>query len=149
MGSRTPSFAIDESGRPLIALVDVRRASLDLIDCVDAGCTDLESRSIATLAQGEDLWSSDALSLSLDAQGNPIIAVGERLAGDVKQDVAPTSQDAGYVKPENHAERWAGTVIAVRRRPLRTGVTSAGLTRLLFVRIDPNARGRSICVIST
>ncbi|KQP57073.1 hypothetical protein ASF51_04115 [Agreia sp. Leaf283] len=110
-GSRTPSFAIDESGRPLIAFVDERRASLDLLDCADAGCTDLESRSIATLAQGEDLWSSDALSLSLDARGNPIIAVGDRLVGDVKQDVAPTSQDAGYVKPDNREEQWAGTVI--------------------------------------
>jgi hypothetical protein len=25
--------------------------------------------------------------------------------------VAPTNQDAGYVKPDNREERWAGTVL--------------------------------------
>ena len=110
-GLRTPAFAIDASGRPLIALADKRRASLDLIDCLDAGCADLESRSIAKLAKGDDLSTTEALALSLDSRGNPIIAVGDRLAGDVRTDVDTFDYEPGEARPPRNEERWAGTVL--------------------------------------
>ena len=109
--SRTPAFVIDESGRPLIAVADKRRASLDLIDCLDAACSDLESRSIATLAPGDDLSSTEALALGLDSRGNPIIAVGDRLAGDVRTDVDTFDYEPGEARPPRNEERWAGTVL--------------------------------------
>ncbi|MBF4635635.1 hypothetical protein ITJ38_14575 [Agreia pratensis] len=109
--SRTPAFAIDESGRPLIAVADKRRASLDLIDCLDAACSDLESRSIAKLALDDDLSSTEALALSLDSRGNPIIAVGDRLAGDVRTDVDTFDYEPGEARPPRNDQRWAGTVL--------------------------------------
>ena len=110
-GLRTPAFAIDESGRPLVAVANERRESLDLISCLDAKCTNLESRSIAKLTRNEDLRSTEALALSLDSHGNPIIAAGERLAGDIRPDVATISYDDDYGRPDRNEESWAGTVV--------------------------------------
>jgi hypothetical protein len=110
-GSRTPAFAIDETGRPLIAIVGERRSSLDLIDCLDATCSELEARSIAKLVQGDALWSTEALALNLDSSGKPIIAVGDRLAGDVRPAVDTISYEPGEDRPPRDDDRWAGAVL--------------------------------------
>ncbi|SMQ70692.1 hypothetical protein SAMN06295943_1973 [Agreia sp. VKM Ac-1783] len=91
---RTPTFAIDATGRPLIARVDVQSRSLDLLSCVDKLCTNSTSTRLATLEFDDDLYLASGLALGLAADQRPVIAVGGRRVG-----------------ADTDHPRWTGTVL--------------------------------------
>ena len=92
--ARTPTFAIDATGRPLIARVDAQSRSLDLLSCTDKLCTNSTSTRLAMLEFDDDSYLASGLALGLSADQKPVIAVGDRRVG-----------------ADSEHQRWIGTVL--------------------------------------
>lgn len=99
-----PAMVVDDTGRPLIAVRNTDRHSIDLVSCLDRTCSTTRTSTIARYVPDErSEEGSGGFAMGLTADQTPVLAVDDRRVG------------AGSVHPT-----WDGTVISCTER--RCGV---------------------------
>lgn len=99
-----PAMVVDDTGRPLIAVRNTDRQSIDLVSCLDRTCSTTRTSTIARYVPEErSEEGSGGFAMGLTADQTPVLAVDDRRVG------------AGSAHPT-----WDGTVISCTER--RCGV---------------------------
>lgn len=102
-GQQAPAMVVDDTGRPLIAVRNTDRQSIDLVSCLDRRCSTTRTSTIARYVPDERSEDSGGFAMGLTADQTPMIALGDRRVG------------VGNAHPT-----WDGTVISCTER--RCGV---------------------------
>jgi hypothetical protein len=102
-GQQAPAMVVDDTGRPLIAVRNTDRQSIDLVSCLDRRCSTTRTSTIARYVPDERSEDSGGFAMGLTADQTPMIALGDRRVG------------VGSAHPT-----WDGTVISCTER--RCGV---------------------------
>lgn len=98
-----PAVVVDDTGRPLIAVRNTDRQSIDLVSCLDRTCSTTRTSTIARYVPDERSEDGGGFAMGLTADQAPVLAVGDRRVG------------AGSAHPT-----WDGSVISCTER--RCGV---------------------------
>jgi hypothetical protein len=99
-----PAMVVDDTGRPLIAVRNTDRQSIDLVSCLDRTCSTTQTSTVVRYVPDERSEAgSGGFAMGLTADQAPVLAVDDRRVG------------AGSAHPT-----WDGTVISCTER--RCGV---------------------------